>query len=113
MIIATDRWEFEVVNKIPTGYEIWNIGENMVDGYIPLAEVYGSDINPVTLKAIRIEDVQELDLLRNCASYGINNLDRCREALNCEPRGWLNGKKKTLAQWAIKFFEELTEGVRK
>jgi hypothetical protein len=110
MIIATERWRFEVVNKIPTGYEIWNIGKNMVDGYIPLTEVDGYEINPETLKAIRIEDAQELDLLRDCASYGVNNLDRCRKALNCEPRGWLNGKKKVLAQWAIKFFEELTEG---
>ena len=110
MIIATERWRFEVVNKIPAGYEIWNIGKNMVDGYIPLAEVDGYEVNPETLKAIRIEDAQELDLLRRCASYGINNLDRCRKALNLEPRGWLKRNNKTLAQWTIKFFEELTEG---
>lgn len=110
MIIATNRWKFEVVSKIPTGYEIWNIGKNMVDGYIPLAEVDGYEIIPETLKAIRIEDAQELDLLRDCASYGVNNLDRCRKALNYKPRDWLKKKQIELAKQAIKYFEELTEG---
>jgi hypothetical protein len=50
MIIATERWRFEVVNKIPAGYEIWNIGKNMVDGYIPLTEVDGYEVNSETLK---------------------------------------------------------------
>ena len=110
MIIATGRWRFEVVNKIPTGYEIWNIGKNMVEGYIPLAEVDDYKVNPETLKAIRIEDAEELDLLRDCASYGVNNLDRCRKALKYQRRGWLKKKQIELAKQAIKYFEELTEG---
>jgi hypothetical protein len=109
MIIATERWRFEVVNKIPTGYEIWNIGKNMVDGYIPLAEVDGYEVNPETLKAIRIEDAQELDLLRNCASYGVNNLDRCRKALKYQRRGYIKKRQRALAEQSIKYFEELTE----
>lgn len=107
MKISNDRYEFEIVDKMPYGYDIWNIGKNMVDGYLPLAQVYDNKINPDTLKAIKIEDEQELELLRDCASYGVDNLDKCRKALNYKPRGWLKKKQIALAEQAIKYFEEL------
>lgn len=29
---------FELVDRVPRGYLIWNIGKNMVDGYLPLSQ---------------------------------------------------------------------------
>ncbi len=52
---------FEIVDTVPKGYRIWNIGKNMTDGYLPLCEILpgtNSSINIDTLKAIKIEGAQ-------------------------------------------------------
>lgn len=36
---------FELVDHVPNGYLIWNIGENMIDGYLPLC-ILASDQPP-------------------------------------------------------------------
>ena len=58
---------FEVVESVPVGYEIWNIGKNMIDGYLPLCKLKekqpfeGSrSIEVDTLKAIKIEGAQTI-----------------------------------------------------
>lgn len=30
---------FELVDHVPLGYSIWNIGKNMADGYLPLCRL--------------------------------------------------------------------------
>lgn len=58
-IIRDERHIFELVTSVPKGYKIWNIGKNMVDGYLPLCEVIdGYNINPDTLKAIKCDGAQ-------------------------------------------------------
>ena len=54
--------EFEIVNSIPKNYVVWNIGKNMIEGYLPLCELYKGTykVNPNTLKAIKIENAQEI-----------------------------------------------------
>lgn len=56
---------FEIVEEFPLGYEIWNIGENMLDGYLPLCRLSskqpfdgGRCIETDTLKAIRCDGAQ-------------------------------------------------------
>ncbi len=51
--------KFEIVDRVPLGYHVWNIGENMPDGYLPLCRLCASQpfegataIDPSTLKAI-------------------------------------------------------------
>ena len=39
MEIIMDNRKFEVVDFVPAGYEIWNIGHNMIDGYLPLCRM--------------------------------------------------------------------------
>lgn len=53
---------FEVVNFVPCGYQIWNIGKNMIDGYLPLVQVGGYDGCQVIgiKKAIKIEGAQTI-----------------------------------------------------
>lgn len=62
-IIVKTRYNehtFEIVDHVPAGYQIWNIGKNMTDGYLPLCKVipnsYDVEIN--TLKAIKIDAAQ-------------------------------------------------------
>lgn len=54
---------FELVDFVPRGYKIWNIGANMIDGYLPLCMPISAgsySINPDTLKAIRIDGAQDV-----------------------------------------------------
>ena len=78
---------FEIVDKIPSGFFVWNIGENMgSDEYIPLAQDLkpgdkeSFEINPYTLKAIKL-DSEEVKLLRNAASVGVNNRITAEKAI--------------------------------
>ena len=60
---------FEIVDRVPLGYIIWNIGENMLDGYLPLCRLKrpseqpfegGRSIETDTLKAIKIDGAQTI-----------------------------------------------------
>lgn len=53
---------FKIVDSVPSGYIIWNIGDNMPGGYLPLCEVFKGtyDVNTDTLKAIKLERAQEV-----------------------------------------------------
>lgn len=57
------RYKFEVVDKIPYQYRIWNVDKNVVKGYIPLIElspyqpfIGGRNINIETMKVLKCDD---------------------------------------------------------
>ena len=63
IVCGTDT--FEVIDYIPYGYEFWNIGKNMIDGYLPLCRM--SAVQPFpgarcidvdSLKAIKLDGAQ-------------------------------------------------------
>lgn len=58
---------FELVDRVPLGYSIWNIGENMADGTFRCVDWRrcshfpgGRSIEVDTLKAIKCEGAQEI-----------------------------------------------------
>ncbi len=58
---------FELVDRVTLGYQIWNIGKNMPDGYLPLCRLKpnqpfpgGRSIEPDTLRAIKCEGAQKI-----------------------------------------------------
>ena len=68
---------FEIVEKIPAGFFIWNIGENMgTHEYIPLCEDLHPEnkddysINPETLKAVKVSP-DEWEKLNKAARVGV------------------------------------------
>lgn len=65
--IVDGNHTFEIVESVPPGYMIWNIGKNMVDGYLPLCRPArrqpfpgGRDIDVDSLKAIKIDGAQDI-----------------------------------------------------
>lgn len=65
--ITHDGHTFELVDHVPNGYLIWNIGENMIDGYLPLCILAseqpfpgGRSINVNALKAIKCDGAQTI-----------------------------------------------------
>lgn len=68
--IVDEHHSFQVVDKVPLGYVIWNIGNNMADGYLPLCQVGGPDgcqVNPDTLKAVKCDGAQTILDAATCA----------------------------------------------
>ena len=65
---------FEIVEKIPAGFFVWNIGDNMgLDEYIPICkDLHPGDkdnfeIDTASLKAIKLP-INEVKALRQAAS---------------------------------------------
>lgn len=114
-IIAAGDRKFEVVDHIPDGFTVWNIGENMgTCDYIPLCEKLFPgdkecyDINPDTLKALPLKRPDVL-ILRQSAHYGIKDLKSAKRALKRIPKTASMMRKQELAKQAIVIFEEVTK----
>ena len=98
---------FEIVEKIPSNYFVWNIGENMgTDEYIPICEdLYPGDkdnydINTSTLKAIKLSR-EEVETLREAAHVGITSKKAAERALKSKRRGYWSDRKREQATKTI------------
>ena len=105
---------FEIVEKIPSNYFVWNIGENMgTDEYIPLCEDLhpedkdSYDINASTLKAIKLSR-EEVETLRESAHIGIVSKKTAEKALKSKRRGYWSDRKREQAEKTIDIFKRIT-----
>lgn len=105
---------FEIVDKIPSGFFVWNIGENMwSDEYIPLAQDLkpgdkeNFEINPYTLKAIKLS-VEDVKLLRDAASVGIVSKSTAEKAMKSKRKGYWSNRKREQAEKTIEIFNRIT-----
>ena len=116
-ITAETIWnthKFQIVKKIPEGFFVWNIGENMgSDEWIPLAQDLkpgdkeNFDINLDTLKAIRLKP-EEVQILRKAAGIGVNNLKTAERALKSKRRGYWSDRKRKAAEMSIDIFRKIS-----
>ena len=105
---------FEIVEKIPSNYFIWNIGENMgTDEYIPICEdLHPEDkdnyeINQNTVKAIKLS-IEEVKALREAAHVGINSKKTAEKALKSKRTGYNADRKRKAATDTIDIFKRIT-----
>ena len=105
---------FEIVEKIPAGFFVWNIGDNMgLDEYIPICvDLHPEDkdsyeINASTLKAIKLS-VEEVKALRKAASVGINSKKTAEKALKSKRTGYNADRKRKAATATIDIFKRIT-----
>ena len=106
---------FEIVDKIPFGFFVWNIGENMGhDEYIPICQdLHPEDkdnyeINPHTLKAIKLS-IEEVQLLRKAAGYGVVSKETAERALRSKRKGSMSNRKRAEAEKVIDIFCRITK----
>lgn len=61
-LLIVGNHTFEIVDFIPYGYHIWNIGENMKKDYLPLVLVGGYDGCQVigVMKALPLKNAQKI-----------------------------------------------------
>ena len=105
---------FEIVEKIPSNYFIWNIGENMgTDEYIPICEDLqpedkdNYEINQNTVKAIKLS-IEEVKALREAAHVGINSKKTAENALKSKRTGYNADRKRKAATATIDIFKRIT-----
>ena len=105
---------FEIVDKIPANFFVWNIGENMgSDEYIPLAQDLNPgdkenfEINLHTLKAICLNP-EEVQILRKAAAVGVNNIKTAEKALRSKRRGYWSDRKRKAAEMTIDIFRKIS-----
>ena len=106
---------FEIVEKIPVGFFVWNIGENMgTHEYIPVCEdLHPEDkdnfeINLTTLKAVKVAP-DEWEKLNKAASWGVGNLRQAEKALKSKRRGYTSDRKRAAAEFTIEIFRKICE----
>lgn len=106
---------YKMVEKIPFGFYVWNIGENMgSDEYIPLCQDLHPgikddySINSDTLRAIKLPK-EEVELLREAAARGVNSIETARKALKSRRHSYMAEKKRENARKTIDIFERITE----
>ena len=106
---------FEIIEKIPVGFFVWNIGENMgTHEYIPVCEdLHPEDkddysINPATLKAVRVSP-EEWEKLDKAANWGVGNLKQAEKALKSKRRGYTSDRKRVAAELTIEIFRRICE----
>lgn len=76
---------FEIVEKIPSGYQVWCIGDNMQNPeMLPLTRIKAGtkyDIDPDTLKTVKME-ASEVKILHFVAMrYGLHDLEHVENYL--------------------------------
>lgn len=111
MVIKNNNYVFEVVDFIPGNYQVWNIGDNMADGYLPLCMLVPGtySIVPESLKAIKVEDADLLKLLRSGASWGVHDLKSCKKVMKRKTvKHWWDKRAKETANQVFSFYEVFT-----
>ena len=105
---------FEIVEKIPRNYFVWNIGDNMGhDEYIPICkDLHPEDkenfeIDTTSLKAIKLP-INEVKALREAAHCGVNSKKTAEKALKSKRRGYWSDKKREQAEKTIDIFNKIT-----
>lgn len=106
---------FEIVEKIPAGFFVWNIGENMgTHEYIPVCEYLHPEdkdnckINTATLKAVKVTP-DEWGKLNKAASWGIGNLTQAEKVLKSKSHGYTADRKRAAAQLTIEILRRICE----
>ena len=110
---------FEIVEKIPPRYKVWNIGKNMrCDKFLPLGEPLSLDprsdlyyyVNIHTLKCIELPK-DELEFLRDeAAFYGIDDKASAQTEANVQRRGMTmqDIHRRDIARKALEIFERIS-----
>lgn len=100
---------FEVVDKIPAGFEVWNIPEIANGEYIPICEtIKGTySIRVDTLKAVKL-DKNEVAILHAAASAGVKTIKSAKSTLARTAKSGIMKRKQAFAEKALPILARIT-----
>lgn len=97
---------FEVVEKIPEGFEIWNIGG--LGEYIPICEAGNpASVNISTLKAIKL-NAEEVKILNSAAGKGDKTAKKAKSTLKRVAKTATMRRRQENARKALPILERIT-----
>lgn len=110
---------FELVDHVPDGYLVWNIGKNMIDGYLPLC-ILASDqpfpggraINVNALKAIKCDGAQTILAAIGYGPETPDQMERYIEKYSREGPGGLHALEVERMKKALPLMREIKWGGR-
>ena len=100
--------KFEIIEKIPADYQIWNIGaENMGSNeFLPLCQLVENtkyDVNVKTLKTVKVEKADFEFLNKVSMFYSLSSLSACEKMLK---RKNTKQSKRQIAEKAKMIFQK-------
>lgn len=98
---------FEVVEKIPYSYEVWNINEIGSGEYIPICQSVDCNVNVKTLKAIKLSK-EEVAILSKAASAGIKTVSKAKITLSRVAKTAYAKENQRRAEKALPILERIT-----
>lgn len=102
---------FEVVEKIPAGFAVWNIGG--LGEYIPICQTIRPndkncyDVNTETLKAIKLTK-EEVTILNKAAGSGVKDVKSAKNTLKRVAKSAMMIRKQMFAEKALPILERIT-----
>lgn len=100
--------DFEIVEKIPTGFEVWNIPEIANGEYIPICESSKDySVNVKTLKAIKLRK-SEVAILSKAADAGIKTVAKAKRTLSRTAKTAYARENQRRAEKALPILERIT-----
>ena len=105
---------FQIVDKVPLGYQIWNIGRNMPDGYLPFCRLASRqpfdgarDVEVETLKALPSPGAQIILAAVGSAGNTLQELEHnLHKHRNAKPGSWEHLEVQRI-QKALPYLREL------
>lgn len=109
------RRSYEIVERIPVGFFVWNIGKNVgAPDLIPICERMHPGnkedftIRASTVKVIRMNP-EKVQIIRKAAGYGIVSVKQARQAISRTPRTKYAARKHELAVKVLEILEPITD----
>lgn len=104
---------FEIVDKIPACYDVWNIPELCGGEYAPFCMTTEPgnkncfDVNIETLKAVKLSP-EDSRILRKAASRGVHAIGQAKRTLARTAKSREMQRKQQLASAALPILERIT-----
>ncbi len=100
---------FEIIEKIPSNYEIWNIPPICDGEYIPICLSGNPDkIDTKTLKAIKLQ-TSEVEVLRRAAGEGDKTIKKIKRTLSRSAKTIYMARRQEKARLALPILERISE----
>lgn len=97
-----------VVDRIPRGFVVWNIGRNAPAGHVLICRCKGFDVIKETIKAVELP-ADELLIIDDAASWGNGNYDECVKILKSNGVGYVARRRRETAAAALPIFRRICE----
>lgn len=99
-----------VMDRIPAGFQVWNIGKHAPAGYILAARVSHYNVDMATLCAIALSD-HEKQIIDAAAAYGCSNLKTARRMATSIAHNWKTApaRKADIIAAALAIYENISD----